>query len=178
MRERVRLVSESNVDGFVQGLRWKRDRRPSHLVRGHRSVVSTRRVHTPPDPFFADWESESARTSFAGGAVLEAALLALACPDSLVRSLVCFKETKSRLEAAITEFVTFTLKEGKSMDQLEPILGELEGTLLGSRMYHGFSWAPIVNRQDAYHGILGWDTVEVRDKKCLVSGILFAHGQV
>ncbi|KAF8550057.1 hypothetical protein OG21DRAFT_1420311 [Imleria badia] len=73
---------------------------------------------------------------------------------------VKFEDTKGALGAPITEFVTFTLKEGKNIGQLEPLVQELHQKLVGTPKFHGDSWAPIIDKPNVYHGILGWDTVE------------------
>lgn len=57
--------------------------------------------------------------------------------------------------------MTFTLKEGKTIAQLEPLVQELHKKLAGTPKFHGDSWAQIIGKPNVYHGILGWDTVEV-----------------
>ena len=57
--------------------------------------------------------------------------------------------------------MTFTLKEGNTIDQLEPLVQELHRLLAGTPKFHGDSWAPIIGKPNVYYGILGWDTVEV-----------------
>ncbi|KIJ64513.1 hypothetical protein HYDPIDRAFT_40257 [Hydnomerulius pinastri MD-312] len=73
---------------------------------------------------------------------------------------VKFEDNKGALGAPITEFVTFTLKEGKTMDQLEPLVQELHTKLVGTPKFHGDSWAVVIDKPNVYHGILGWDTVQ------------------
>lgn len=71
-----------------------------------------------------------------------------------------FEDTKGPLGAPITEFVTFTLKEGNTIAQLEPLVQELHQKLRGTPQFHGDSWAPVIGKPNVYHGILGWDTVQ------------------
>ncbi|KIK92740.1 hypothetical protein PAXRUDRAFT_556615 [Paxillus rubicundulus Ve08.2h10] len=75
-------------------------------------------------------------------------------------NLVQFEDAKGALEAPITEFVTFTLHEGKTMTDLEPLVKELHQKLAGAPKFHGDSWAVVIDKPNVYHGILGWDTVE------------------
>ena len=72
-----------------------------------------------------------------------------------------FEDAKDALGAPITEFVTFTLKEGKNVAQLEFLVRELHQKFVGTPKFHGDSWAPIIGKPNVYHGILGWDTVKV-----------------
>ncbi|KAF8835641.1 hypothetical protein BDN67DRAFT_937727 [Paxillus ammoniavirescens] len=86
-------------------------------------------------------------------------------------NFVKFEETKGALGAPITEFVTFTLKEGKTMTDLEPLVKELHQKLAGAPKFHGDSWSVVIDKPNVYHGILGWDTVEahwdaVKDGPC------------
>lgn len=71
-----------------------------------------------------------------------------------------FEDTEGALGAPITEFVTFALKEGNTMAQLEPLVQEIHQKLVGTSKFHGDSWAPIIGKPNVYHGILGWDSVQ------------------
>ncbi|KAI6027382.1 hypothetical protein BKA83DRAFT_4228205 [Pisolithus microcarpus] len=109
-----------------------------------------------------DWKSKDAHAKFLDspeGAAFEPALLPLSA-SPFVHRFAQFDESESRLTAPITEFVTCTLEEGNTMDELEPLVQDLHEKLKGSKMFHGSSWAPDANRANMYHGILGWDTVE------------------
>ncbi|KAG6377090.1 hypothetical protein JVT61DRAFT_1141 [Boletus reticuloceps] len=102
-----------------------------------------------------------------------------------------FEDTKGGLGAPITEFVTFTLKEGKSMAELEPLVQKLHELLQGTPRFHGDSWALIIDKPNAYHGILGWDTVqahwdavssgplkEVIDRVKLIAEVWLVHAEL
>ncbi|KAI6121032.1 hypothetical protein EV401DRAFT_1952933 [Pisolithus croceorrhizus] len=109
-----------------------------------------------------DWKSKDAHAKFLDspeGAAFEPALLPLSA-SPLVHHFALFDEIESRLTAPITEFVTFTLKQGNTTDELKPLVQDLYEKLKGSKMFYGSSWAPVANRANMYHGILGWDTVE------------------
>ncbi|KAG1716058.1 hypothetical protein ID866_1084 [Astraeus odoratus] len=109
-----------------------------------------------------DFASKDAHARFLAspdGFAFEQALTALSA-SPFVRYCAEFEEAESRLNAPITEFVTFTLKEDNRMDQLEPLVHELQEKLLRSKMFYGSSWAPIANRPNMYNGLLGWITVE------------------
>ncbi|KAF9221020.1 hypothetical protein BS17DRAFT_786378 [Gyrodon lividus] len=75
-------------------------------------------------------------------------------------NFVEFEDTKGALGAPVTEFVTMTLKEGKTMAELEPLVQELHQKLAGTPKFHGDSWSVIIDKPNVYHGILGWDTVK------------------
>lgn len=79
----------------------------------------------------------------------------------IVHRIVEFDSVVKRLRAPITEFVTFTLKEGNTMDELGALTTELHDKLVGSEKFYGSSWSPVINVPNTYHGILGWDTVQV-----------------
>jgi hypothetical protein len=82
-------------------------------------------------------------------------------------NFVKFEDTKRILGAPITEFVTFALKEGKTVTDLEPLVKELHQKLAGAPKFHGDSWSVVIDKPNVYHGILGWDTVEVSDAQSL-----------
>lgn len=74
---------------------------------------------------------------------------------------VQFPSTEAIFSAPVTEFVTFTLKEGVAMDQLEPLVKQLESKLPGTSMFYGSSWAPVMDNPNVYYGVLGWESVQV-----------------
>jgi quinol monooxygenase YgiN len=73
---------------------------------------------------------------------------------------VNFSDTSRIFSAPVTEFVTFTLKEGVSMDQLQPLVTQLEAQLEGTPNFYGSSWAPVNEKPNVIHGVLGWESVE------------------
>lgn len=110
-----------------------------------------------------DWVTKDACDAFAKQpdyAGIEAASRPVFGSEATI-NYVEFEDTKGALGAPITEFVTFTLKEGNNVAQLEPLVQELHKKLAGTPKFHGDSWAPIIGKPNVYHGILGWDTVEV-----------------
>ncbi|KAF9237354.1 hypothetical protein BU15DRAFT_76070 [Melanogaster broomeanus] len=90
------------------------------------------------------------------------ALVAAARPafgSELEINFANFADTKA-LDAPITEFVTFTLKEGKTMAELELLIQELHQKLAGTPKFYGDSWAVNIDKPNVYHGIVGWETIE------------------
>ncbi|KAG1822776.1 uncharacterized protein BJ212DRAFT_826281 [Suillus subaureus] len=73
---------------------------------------------------------------------------------------VNFSDTSRIFSAPVTEFVTFTLKEGVSMDKLQPLVTQLEVKLPGTPKFYGSSWAPVVDKPNVVHGVLGWESVQ------------------
>ncbi|KAF9237357.1 hypothetical protein BU15DRAFT_88799 [Melanogaster broomeanus] len=121
--------------------------------------------HETEDPsvlfWVNDWASKDASDAFLKHARYPA-LVAAARPafgSEPEINFVNFEDTKA-LGAPITEFVTFTLKEGKTMAELEPLVQELHKKLAGTPKFYGDSWAVVVDKPNVYHGILGWETVE------------------
>ena len=110
-----------------------------------------------------DWVTKEAHDAFTKQAdyanIVDASRPAFGSKPTV--NYVEFEDTKGPLGAPITEFVTFTLKEGKEIAQLEPLVQELHRKLAGTPRFHGDSWAPIIGKPNVYYGILGWDTVEV-----------------
>ncbi|KAH7885328.1 hypothetical protein F5I97DRAFT_1937560 [Phlebopus sp. FC_14] len=109
-----------------------------------------------------DWTSKDAHAAFLQqpdySAIADKSRAAFATQPTV--NFVQFDDAKGPLGAPITEFVTFTLKEGKTIEQLEPLVQELHQKLAGAPKFHGDSWAVIIDKPNVYHGILGWDTVE------------------
>jgi hypothetical protein len=136
-----------------------------------------------------DWVTKNARDAFIEKADY-AGIAAASRPafgSQPTVNYVEFADTKA-FGAPITEFVTFTLKEGKSIDQLEPLVQELHQKLAGTPKFHGDSWALIIGKPNVYHGILGWDTAkahwdavsdgplkEVIDRVKLVADLWLVH---
>ncbi|KAF9242540.1 hypothetical protein BU15DRAFT_72659 [Melanogaster broomeanus] len=121
--------------------------------------------HETEDPsvlfWVNDWASKGANEAFLNHPEYPA--LAAATRPSFAaqptRNYVNFDDTKA-LRAPITEFVTCTLKEGKTMAELELLLQELHQKLGGTPGFYGDSWAVVTGKPNVYHGILGWETVE------------------
>ncbi|KAJ8586280.1 hypothetical protein M405DRAFT_823631 [Rhizopogon salebrosus TDB-379] len=75
-------------------------------------------------------------------------------------TIVEFPNTKGIFSAPVTEFVTFTLKEGVTMDKLEPFVNQLQNGLIGTQKFYGSSWAPVIDKPNVYYGVLGWESVQ------------------
>ncbi|KAG2361521.1 hypothetical protein BDR07DRAFT_1358845 [Suillus spraguei] len=75
-------------------------------------------------------------------------------------TFVEFSNASQIFSAPVTEFVTFTLKKGASMDTLQPLVKRLQDKLPGTPKFHGSSWAPVVDKAETIHGVLGWDSVQ------------------
>ncbi|OJA09607.1 hypothetical protein AZE42_01408 [Rhizopogon vesiculosus] len=73
---------------------------------------------------------------------------------------VQFPSTKGILSAPVTEFVTFTLKAGVTMDKLTPLVNQLQSKLQGTPNFYGSSWAPVMDKSNVYYGVLGWTSVQ------------------
>ncbi|KAG1788139.1 uncharacterized protein HD556DRAFT_1245742 [Suillus plorans] len=73
---------------------------------------------------------------------------------------VNFSDTTQIFSAPVTEFVTFTLKEGASIDKLEPLVAQLQTGLAGTPNFYGSSWAPVIDKPNVIHGVLGWESVQ------------------
>lgn len=74
---------------------------------------------------------------------------------------VNFSDTTQIFSAPVTEFVTFTLKEGASIDKLEPLVTQLQTGLVGTPSFYGSSWAPVIDQPNVIYGVLGWESVQV-----------------
>ncbi|KAG2153127.1 uncharacterized protein EDB93DRAFT_245256 [Suillus bovinus] len=75
-------------------------------------------------------------------------------------TFVGFSNTSRIFSAPVTEFVTFTLKRGVSMSALQPLVKQLQDKLQGTPKFYGSSWAPVVDKPNVVHGVLGWESVE------------------
>ncbi|KAG1885149.1 hypothetical protein F4604DRAFT_153779 [Suillus subluteus] len=73
---------------------------------------------------------------------------------------VNFSDTSRIFSAPVTEFVTFTLKEGVSMDALQPLVTQLEVKLQGTPKFYGSSWASVNDKPNVVYGVLGWESVQ------------------
>ncbi|KAF9236686.1 hypothetical protein BU15DRAFT_76782 [Melanogaster broomeanus] len=121
--------------------------------------------HETEDPsvlfWVNDWASKEASDAFNKHPEYPA-LVAAARPafgSELEINFANFADTKA-LDAPITEFVTFTLKEGKTMAELELLIQELHQKLAGTPKFYGDSWAVNIDKPNVYHGIVGWETIE------------------
>jgi hypothetical protein len=47
------------------------------------------------------------------------------------------------------------------MDKLEPFVNQLQNGLIGTQKFYGSSWAPVIDKPNVYHGVLGWESVQV-----------------
>jgi len=47
------------------------------------------------------------------------------------------------------------------MGQLQPLVTQLEAQLEGTPNFYGSSWAPVNEKPNVIHGVLGWESVEV-----------------
>jgi len=122
----------------------------------------------------AEWTSKSAQETYlqtdAFKATREVARQFFA--SKLNDSFVQFPSTEGIFSAPVTEFVTFTLKEGVNMDKLKPLVEQLQAGLQGTpnSKFHGSSWALVIDKPNVYHGVLGWDSVQV-----IVTMVLLSH---
>ncbi|KAG1881980.1 hypothetical protein C8R48DRAFT_682965 [Suillus tomentosus] len=71
-----------------------------------------------------------------------------------------FSNPSRIFSAPVTEFVTFTLKKGVSMDALQPLVKQLQAKLQGTPKFYGSSWAPVIDKPNVIHGVLGWESVQ------------------
>ncbi|KAG1906684.1 uncharacterized protein F5891DRAFT_1003389 [Suillus fuscotomentosus] len=71
-----------------------------------------------------------------------------------------FSNASRIFSAPATEFVTFTLKKDASMDALQPLVQQLQAKLQGTPKFYGSSWAPVVDKPNVIHGVLGWESVQ------------------
>ncbi|KAG1765599.1 hypothetical protein EV702DRAFT_1151507 [Suillus placidus] len=71
-----------------------------------------------------------------------------------------FSNASQIFSAPVTEFVTFTLKRGVSMSALQPLVKQLQAKLQGTPKFYGSSWAPVMDKPDVFHGVLGWESVQ------------------
>lgn len=71
-----------------------------------------------------------------------------------------FSNASRIFSAPVTEFVTFTLKKDASMDALQPLVQQLQAKLQGTPKFYGSSWAPVVDKPNVIHGVLGWESVQ------------------
>ncbi|KAG1745990.1 uncharacterized protein EDB91DRAFT_136454 [Suillus paluster] len=75
-------------------------------------------------------------------------------------TFVGFPSTNGIFSAPVTEFVTFTLKKGVTMDKLQPLVKQLQSKLQGTPKFYGSSWAPVMDKPNVVHGVLGWESVQ------------------
>ncbi|KAG2102223.1 uncharacterized protein F5147DRAFT_292298 [Suillus discolor] len=73
---------------------------------------------------------------------------------------VNFSDTSRIFSAPVTELVTSTLKEGVSMDKLEPLVTQFQAKLEGTPNFYGSSWAPVIDKPNVMYGVLGWESVQ------------------
>ncbi|KAG1822777.1 uncharacterized protein BJ212DRAFT_1296740 [Suillus subaureus] len=82
-----------------------------------------------------------------------------------------FSNTSRIFSAPVTEFVTFTLKRGVSMNVLQPLIKRLQ--------FYGSSWAPVVDKPNVVHGVLGWECAgplkEIIDEVKKVANLWLVH---
>lgn len=46
------------------------------------------------------------------------------------------------------------------MDKLEPLVAQLQTGLVGTPNFYGSSWAPVIDKPNVIHGVLGWESVQ------------------
>jgi hypothetical protein len=111
----------------------------------------------------AEWASKSAHDTHLHSDTLKAAreVVRPLFASKPSHTVVEFPNTKGIFSAPVTEFVTFTLKEGVTMDKLEPLVNQLKIGLVGTQKFYGSSWAPVIDKPNVYHGVLGWESVQV-----------------
>jgi hypothetical protein len=108
----------------------------------------------------AEWTSKSAQETYRQSDALNAAIqkVFVGRPS---HTFVQFPTTKGIFSAPVTEFVTFTLRNGVTMDKLKPLVTQLQNNLQGTPKFYGSSWAPVMDESNVYHGVLGWESVQV-----------------
>ncbi|KAJ8586279.1 hypothetical protein M405DRAFT_883381 [Rhizopogon salebrosus TDB-379] len=114
----------------------------------------------PSNAFWVfEWTSKSAHDTYQQSDTLKATREAVRplFASKPSHTIVEFPNTKGIFSAPVTEFVTFTLKEGVTMDKLEPFVNQLQNGLIGTQKFYGSSWAPVIDKPNVYHGVLGWE---------------------
>ncbi|KAH7922958.1 hypothetical protein BV22DRAFT_1016311 [Leucogyrophana mollusca] len=109
-----------------------------------------------------DWTSKAAHDALVKSDIYPSVVAASrpAFASQPTASYVEFHDTVGPFSAPATEFVTFTLNKGQTIDKLEPLVAQLKAQLVGTPKFHGASWAPVIGKPDVYFGILGWDSVQ------------------
>ncbi|KAH7908048.1 hypothetical protein BJ138DRAFT_1103822 [Hygrophoropsis aurantiaca] len=139
---------------------------PLESLRKTEGLISSYIGYETEDPkilfWVNDWKSKSSHDALVQSEVYPGIVAASrpAFASQPVASYVEFDNTVGPLSAAATEFVTFTLNEGQSVDKLDSLVNQLKQQLVGTPKFHGASWGKVIGKSNVYFGILGWDSVQ------------------
>lgn len=61
------------------------------------------------------------------------------------------------------------------MDALQPLVKQLQAKLQGTPKFYGSSWAPVIDKPNVIHGVLGWESVQVTLILVLPSHLLIGY---
>jgi hypothetical protein len=61
------------------------------------------------------------------------------------------------------------------MNALQPLVKQLQAKLQGTPKFYGSSWAPVVDKPNVIHGVLGWESVQVISTLVHPSHLLIGH---
>ncbi|KAG0700117.1 hypothetical protein DFH29DRAFT_1001385 [Suillus ampliporus] len=117
----------------------------------------------PSNAFWVfEWTSKSAHVTYHQSDVFKATKTASrqVFASKPTHTFVGFPSTTGIFSAPVTEFVTFTLKKGVTMDKLQPLVKKLQSKLPGTPKFYGSSWAPVVDKANVVYGVLGWESVK------------------
>ncbi|KAG2066457.1 hypothetical protein BDR04DRAFT_1233971 [Suillus decipiens] len=117
----------------------------------------------PSNAFWVfEWTSKSAHDAYRQTATFKTTQAASqqVFASKPTHTLVEFSNPSRIFSAPVTEFVTFTLKKGASMNALQPLVTQLQNKLPGTPKFYGSSWAPVVDKPNTIHGVLGWESVQ------------------
>ncbi|KAG1801286.1 uncharacterized protein BJ212DRAFT_1398983 [Suillus subaureus] len=151
---------------------------PADKIEGFSKAYLGFETEDPSNAFWIfEWTSKSAHDTYHQTDTFKAARSASqqVFASRPTHTLTGFSNTSQIFSAPVTEFVTFTLKEGVSMDKLQPLVTQLEVKLPGTPKFYGSSWAPVVDKPNIVHGVLGWESVQVISTLVPQSHLLIRH---
>ncbi|KAG0700113.1 hypothetical protein DFH29DRAFT_1056675 [Suillus ampliporus] len=117
----------------------------------------------PSNAFWVlEWTSKSAHETYHQSDAFKATQAAARqiFANKPTHTFVGFPSTTEIFSAPVTEFVTFTLKDGVTIDKLQPLVKKLQSELPGTPKFYGSSWAPVIDKPNVVHGVLGWESVK------------------
>ncbi|KAG1751156.1 hypothetical protein EDB19DRAFT_1277463 [Suillus lakei] len=117
----------------------------------------------PTNAFWVfEWTSKSAHETYHETDTFKAtqAVARQAFASRPTHTFVGLSNARGIFSAPVTEFVTFTLNSGASMDTLQPLVKKLQAKLPGTPKFYGSSWAPVMDKPNVVHGVLGWESAK------------------
>ncbi|KAG1885147.1 hypothetical protein F4604DRAFT_1676545 [Suillus subluteus] len=110
----------------------------------------------------AEWTSKSAHDTYHQTDTFKATQAAArqVFASRPIQTFAGFSNTSRVFSAPVTEFVTFSLKRGVSMNAFQPLIKRLQAKLQGTPKFYGSSCAPVIDKPNVVQGVLGWESVQ------------------